>query len=215
MKLFSAMMLSVLMVVVVGAMESVVAQKGRAKDAKYYLGGLSRAVESLGNYEVRFNLIVGTGDSNMSVQGLYRVAGERYMLSVGDNELYGDGEYRCTVNSAEREVIYERVDVTLPILMVNPARAFLSLDKSFNGEIMQVQSGVVDVELVPRKRGGNMLVKSVLAISEETLLPLSVSYVTEEDAVRIEICEIEVASGGVLGVDDVKVPQDYEVVDIR
>ncbi len=174
---------------------------------------MSSAIAALGRYEVEFEVVVN-GDSLGEV-GRYEVDGEQYHLSIATQEVYGDGEQRCSVDHANREVVLERVESqsvgSHSSIIVNPARAFDSLTKEFEIETLLESEDNVVLKLTPRSKE-SPIESTLIELNPATNLPRSVSYLSEGDVVLVKILEIISAQQPL---KSFQTPEGYEVIDIR
>lgn len=192
------------------------------------LSDMTAAIESLGRYEVRF--IISLGGAAGAVDGYYVVDGDRFFLSIADQQIYGDGAERCSVNHNLREVVLERLpdDESQPLVVVNPVAAFAELAQEFEAEVVagvdvdddsdadvdvddsDADYSVTTLRLTP-KSGGGVVDSSLLVIDNATHLPRSVSYESEGERVSLMILSIIPTEESVM----LSYPADYEVIDIR
>ncbi|MFI3304233.1 MAG: hypothetical protein SNF68_05770 [Rikenellaceae bacterium] len=174
---------------------------------------MSKALSDLGCYETYF-LIYLNGDSEVAGEGYYRVDGDCFFLAIADQEVYGDGVERYSINHTQREVVLERVvnDGSQPLLIINPAVAFLKLAEEFDVEEQTegLNNNSTELKLTPKSED-NILQSSLLSIDNETYLPKSISYRVDEEEVSIILLDIRAAKE----VIEISYPSDYEVIDIR
>lgn len=165
---------------------------------------ISEAVKALGRYEVGF-----TVDGEM---GEYWVDGERYHLSFGGQEIYGDGDVRYSINHRYREIVVERdaQDVALPVVVANPTTAFTSLDRLFRVVESVEGDGRAVLSLEPKARR-LALSGAVVEMDMETKLPTLVTYFADGESVTIKINRF-VATKKYLSPH---LPEGYEMIDIR
>ncbi len=197
------------------AMQTVSAQTSTG-DAQ--LNAMSQHIKALGPYEVAFEM--GVSGRDEKIEGSYTVDENRYMLYVADQKIYGDGVVRYTINDQNREVVIEELESSTPMIIANPAKAFLELNKSLNSEIT---GGYNDrmISLVLTPKVNNLLFRSCfLTISRSTYLPLFVSYETDEEHVSMRITNIRSLNrplGSVIErqLEKIELPKGYEIIDIR
>ncbi len=176
------------------------------------LGEMRGAIEAMGSYEVSFSVSL----DEMTIGGGYRVDGERYHLVLEGEEIWGDAHERVSVNHTMQEVVVEHLDddsSLSPIVVVDPVRAFTSLEEIFDVELIEDQSGVdiTALRLTPKVAGGQME-SSILNISNSTNLPTSIVYEVGGDRLIVEI-EHFVTSQTPLVTP--QYPSSYEIFDLR
>ncbi len=183
------------------------------------LADMSKAIDELGRYEVFFILSINGGEE--AVDGYYIVDGERFFLSIADQQIYGDGAQRCSINHHQREVVLERIpdNGSQPLVIVNPVSAFTELAEEFDveefvqtdGDVAEdLSSDVTTLHLTPKKADA-IVASSRIEIDNTTNLPRSISYVAESDEVSLVIIKIEKTDEQF----EVIYPEGYEVIDIR
>ncbi len=188
------------------------------------LEGLNSAIEALGCYDVSFTLDIN--NETVDGEGRYRVDGDRYSFDFMGQTLFGDGAVRYTINHAAQEVVIEPFEVgsdAALLLMLDPTKAFVSLDSYFDVSEVEFEGGGEDgggelksdvaiLQLTPKDGGGDGLVDmAFIQIDAQTNLPSSVTYITDGEVVRVDILSISHSEDGVL----IGYPSDYEVIDIR
>ncbi|MFI3328262.1 MAG: hypothetical protein SNH79_01325 [Rikenellaceae bacterium] len=183
-----------------------------------FLRLMSLSIKDLGAYEVHFEM--GVSDHEEKIAGRYIVDENRYMLHVADQTIYGDGRLRYTVSAKDREVVIEQLQSNTPMIIANPAQAFLELDKSLNSAIVGgYNDRMVSFTLTPKDK--NLLFRSCfLTMSRFTNMPLFVSYETDEEHVSMRIVDIRslrIAAGSAVprNLDAIAIPSGYEIIDIR
>ncbi len=182
---------------------------------------LSENISKLGRYEVNFSIDMKSQES--SVTGSYHVDAERYMLDISGAQIYGDGEVRYSVDSANKEVVIERLEGSMPMIILNPAVAFISLDKYFDAEVIVrqkvVESGieVILIDLRPKQDGENSLKMegSVLALNSDTKLPCSIAYAVDGEIVTVLVTSIKPTEKLIPSLSEIEYPAEYEIIDLR
>ena len=180
-----------------------------ADKAADQVAALSRAVKALGGYEVRFTVAVG--EHKMS--GRYMVGDDRYALSLGNVEAYGDRECRYEVDTSRKEVVVDRVDNTSHNLLSNPLSAFDFIGDEYRAELLSEHAGKVVVRLTPHQNPEQSGVIEV-AIDSKTDLPKSIVYRPSGESIRVDIDHIGTTSARPQKYDHAKF-KDFEVIDFR
>lgn len=177
------------------------------------LSDMSLAIEALGRYEVRFSIYVDGIDA--TGEGRYLVDGGRYYLEIAGQQIYGDSQQRCSVDHNNREVILERLEVDdqSPMIIVNPAEAFTSLERYFDAEEMGSEDDRVAFKLTP-KSGANILESTLLEVDRATKLPRVVTYFANDEVVEVMLHNISSFDGSPSATTPTY-PDDYDIIDIR
>lgn len=175
------------------------------------LNELSSRVDELGRYEVEFDIVM---DGDVVDSGEYRVDEDRYKLVIAGQVIYGEGGERLTINAAQQEVVMERVDESLPMVVANPANAFRSLTLSFDSLIEGELDGLIYIQLTPREKSP-LIESSTLVIDAESGLPNRVVYLSDGDIIVVEIKKISTIDESIPAIDSVSLPDGYEIIDIR
>lgn len=175
------------------------------------LDELSLAVDNLGRYEVQFEIVNG-GD--VVAEGEYLVDQDLYRLLIASQEIYGDREYRYTVDHVLKEVVMESIDSSLPMVIANPARAFSGLNRSFDSEIVKMEGESIYVELTPKNKG-EMIDSALLELDSVTKLPSSAKYVAEGEKIVVRILSITQSTTPLIPLAEISLPNGYEKIDIR
>ncbi|MFR9564795.1 MAG: hypothetical protein SNG14_04610 [Rikenellaceae bacterium] len=125
------------------------------------LRDISLAIKSLGCYDVAFAISTEAsgkanseqnGEANVeAIEGSYTVDEERYRLDLSGFMIYGSKGVRYSVDSVNREVVIEQLDEALPMVIVNPAKAFIGLDDEFYSEVVSEDNESVTLKLQPKK----------------------------------------------------------------
>lgn len=180
------------------------------EDGTPYLKQLTRSIEEIESYRVLFTLELG----DEALEGEYIVKdGESYYLTAGTQRISGNSSEREIVDSYNHEIIRERVNSSTPMLMANPATAFLSLDKIFESKVVAHEESYINLELHPRE--DKSLFESVtLLLSATNYLPLRMIYRADGDEVVIAIDSFELFEGSLPSLNAEELEQ-YEVVDLR
>ncbi len=180
------------------------------EDGTPYLKQLTRSIEEIESYRVLFTLELG----DEALEGEYIVKdGESYYLTAGTQRISGNSSEREIVDSYNHEIIRERVNSSTPMLMANPATAFLSLDKIFESKVVAHEESYINLELHPRE--DKSLFESVtLLLSATNYLPLRMIYRADGDEVVIAIDSFELFEGSLPTLDQTEL-EKYEVVDLR
>lgn len=173
---------------------------------------MNRSIEGFERYEVSF--LIDNG-SNGAVDGRYFVDGDLYKLLIANQEIYGDGELRFTVDNGLREVVKERVDSSMSMIVANPARAFSNLKKGFDSKIIEVDEiGNINLTLTPRKES-DMLDNIQLTVDPKMKLPISVAYRSGEEVITVVILEFAESTTTLRPLGDMILPKEYDIIDIR
>ncbi len=197
-----------LMIVVFGSVFSVLADK----KSEQILDDMSVAIEDLGSYEVDFAIENGGA---VVAEGKYIVDGEYYKLSLANQVIYGDGALRYTIDNHMKEVVMERLDSQIPMIVANPARAFKGLKKGFDSQIVESSSlNNICVKLTPKK-DGEILDSAIIEINSTTKLPVLAEYSSGGEVLTVIIRSITEISSELLPLDKIDIPDGYEVIDIR
>lgn len=199
--------LSILLLLLLGTSPNTKAQS--ADKAVEQVTALSQAVKALGSYAVRFTVSVG----EHKVSGNYSVGSDRYHLTLGNIEVYGDKECRHEVDTSRKEVAVDRVDNTSHNLLNNPLSAFDFIDDEYLAETLSEQTDRVDVRLTPRQKSEQSGVVEI-AIDRRTNLPKSIIYRPSGECIKIDIDHIGATAAVPAKFDPIKF-RDFEIIDFR
>lgn len=147
-----------------------------------WLERLRAAVDALGAYEVRFDLSTTDG---YAVQGAYRVADDRYCITMPAVRVFCDGEARYEVNDSKREVVVDAVDVRSHNLLDNPVRAFDFAGEQYDAQVVSEQADRIALRLMPH--GEELSATIELTLDKRSALPVSVVYGAEDLRITIAI----------------------------
>ncbi len=153
-----------------------------AEDGASWLERLRTAVKSFGEYEVRFEL---TTTDDYAATGSYRVAGDRYLISMPQGRVYCDGRARYEINDAAHEVVIDAVDKASHNLLDNPVRAFDFVGEQFDVRTVAEQADRITLRLTPRDEA--RLTTIELTLDKRSALPVSVVYGAEDLQIRVKI----------------------------
>lgn len=153
-----------------------------ADDGASWLNRLQRAVRSLGDYEVRFDLSTTDG---YAVQGAYRVADDKYCITMPAVRVFCDGKARYEVNDDKREVVVDAVDTESRNLLDNPVRAFDFVGEQYDVRIVSEQPERITLRLTPRSTGALSVIE--LTLDKNSALPVSVIYGAEDMRIALKI----------------------------
>lgn len=153
-----------------------------ADDGASWLNRLQRAVRSLGDYEVRFEL--STAD-DYATTGSCRVSGESYVIAMPQARVYCDGKARYEVNDRTREVVVDAVDTESRNLLDNPVRAFDFVGEQYDVRIAAEQPERITLRLTPRSKGALSIIE--LTLDKDSALPVSVIYGAEDMRISLKI----------------------------
>ena len=200
--IFLVAVLSVLSVVEISAQTSV-------EDASRRVVQLAQAVKALGGYAVQFSVTVG----DYQAAGEYVVNGEKYALTLGNVEVYGDAECRYEVDKSRREVAIDRVDKASKNILNNPALAFDFIDSEYVAEIVANGANEVVLRLTPSKKSAQSGVVEI-TIDSRNNLPKSIVYRPAGERVCVDIAKIATTNAlpKRYNPEDVK---GFEIIDFR
>ncbi len=173
---------------------------------------LSQSIEQLGRYEVNFILRVSEQASVSS--GNYLVDSQRYILSLSGFKIYGDNSLRYSVDQMNREVVIERMESSMPMIVVNPASAFVELDRYFNASVQKSDAAVIQIRLEPKRRS-TLVEGATLLLDAQSKLPREVIYLADGDEVRVVIESIVSTEQQIPMLEEIGYPDEYEVIDLR
>ncbi len=163
-------------------------------------------------YDVDFTLSVEGQKGEIS--GSYTVDGGRYMLTMSNYKIYGEGGVRYSVDEGSREVVIERLDTSMPMVVANPAKAFVELNDQYNSEVVTVVADYAVLKLLPKE--SNELIREVtLVVSTKTKLPKSILYNTGAEEASVEIISVRQSASRIPAVDSIAYPEGFEVIDLR
>ena len=163
-------------------MVQVSAQTSAEGDAQQRVAQLSQAMKALGGYAVRFTITVG----DYKASGDYVVGGERYSLSLGNVEIYGDAMTRYEVDKSRREVVIDKVDPSSNNILSNPASAFDFIGDEYLAEVASESASSVTLTLTPRESAEQDGVIS-LTIDKKSALPKSIVYRPSGESIKVDI----------------------------
>lgn len=182
------------------------------------LDRIASILRGYANYEVMFTVSANGMDD---IEGVYFVSGDRYNITVADQNHFSDGTYRYEINNTDREIIIDWADVTSHNMLSNPAMAFEFVGDDFEG----VYRGTCTVSgrecetvrLIPvgASYGPNIII--TLYVSGDSGLPVVVEYDYEGEKVHIAIDNISPVRqiDAAMFAFDGKKYKGYEIIDFR
>lgn len=185
------------------------AQTLTTSKAEESVAQLSQAVTALGSYAVRFTVTVG----EYKASGSYAVGGERYLLTLGNIEVYGTTQLRYEVDKSRKEIVIDKVDSSSHNVLSNPLSAFDFIGDDYSAEILSQNAECSTLRLTPRQRseqGGVM----EIAIDSRSSLPKSIIYLLSGESIRVDIDHITSVATSPAKFDESKY-QDFEIIDFR
>lgn len=176
------------------------------------LDDMSLTVERLGAYEVSFQIL---NSGSFAIAGSYHVDRDTYKLLIANQEIYGDSKSRYTIDNDLKEVVMESIDSSVPMVVANPATAFSRLNKSFDSKIIKMDgSERISLQLTPRK-ANDLLDSILLEVDSKTKLPLSAIYSSGGEVIEVKIVAFEKSTTTLSPLDDITLPEGYDIIDIR
>ncbi len=182
---------------------------------------LSNNISKLGCYEVSFSIEMTA--QHREVTGRYIVDEHRYSLDMSGLRIYGDAKTRYSIDAENHEVVIERLDGSIPMLILNPALAFIALDRHFDARVIAKQEAsdhseeLIVLELKPKSNIASSLEidSSVLALDGLTKLPSSIGYMVDGEIIRIKVNSIMQSDMTIPPFDSIDYPAEYEIIDLR
>ena len=207
MKPISTILLSIALLLSI--VSNVSAQAQSADNASAQIERLSQTVKSLGNYAVRFSVSVG----EYNASGSYTVGDERYTMSLGNIEVYGEKGLRHDVDTSRKEIVIDKVDSSSHNILNNPMSAFDFIGEEFSAEIITESDEEVSLRLTPRQVTEQSGVIE-LSIDKRTNLPKALLYRLSSDSVKVVIDHIGATSIAPAKFDKSKF-ENFEIIDFR
>ena len=161
-------------------------------------------------YEVDFEVAVG----EYSTRGSYAVEGERYRLTLGDAEVYGDGAVRYEIDNRRREVTINLVDATSRNMLDNPVHAFDFLGSEYAPTLVSEHDGATVVMLAPAAGNAAPAGSITLTLSTAGLQPRSICYDFDGERIAVRIDRIGAPRPAFSAFDRADYA-DYEWIDFR
>ena len=187
----------------------VLAQSNAESDARQRVAQLSQAMKALGGYAVRFTVAVG----DYKASGDYVVSGQRYNLSLGNIEVYGDETTRYEVDKSRREVVIDKVDKSSNNILSNPASAFDFIDDEYLAEVASESADRVTLRLTPRQKS-EQAAAIELELDKKSSLPKSVVYHPAGEKIRVDIQSLTSASSAPKRYEQSSF-EGFEIIDFR
>lgn len=173
------------------------------------LSALQQRIESMAGYRVEFRVEA----QGHTYEGYYRVRGDHYYMSLGQAEVYCDGETRYEIDPAKREVIIDVVDPTSHNILNNPTRAFHLLDNDFTHETLSEAAGIASLLLKPASR--RMGISQItLHLDSATLTPRYIAYDADGEQIKVVIVRLSEENTPLPLFETARYP-DYELIDFR
>ena len=188
---------------------NVSAQSVADSRANQYVVQLSQAVKALGGYAVRFTIAAG----EYKASGDYAVSGERYTITLGNVEVYGDAQLRYEVDNSRKEIAIDKVDSSSHNVLSNPLSAFDFIGDEYQAELLSQSADEVVLRLSPRQKSEQGGVMEV-AIDARTSLPKSIVYQLSGESIRVDINHIASVATTPAKFDESKY-QGFEIIDFR
>ena len=188
---------------------NVLAQSVVDSKADQYVVQLSKAVKALGGYDVRFTITAG----EYKASGDYAVSGERYTITLGNVEVYGDAQLRYEVDNSRKEIAIDKVDSSSHNVLSNPLSAFDFIGDEYQAELLSQSVDEVVLRLSPRQKSEQGGVMEV-AIDARTSLPKSIVYQLSGESIRVDINHIASVATTPVKFDESKY-QGFEIIDFR
>ncbi|MFI3323297.1 MAG: hypothetical protein SNI45_04660 [Rikenellaceae bacterium] len=180
-------------------------------DAYDLLSRVLNKIESYNPYEVKIEVSY----ENSIISGYYQVDGERYFISIDQQELYGDADIKYEIFNGRKEVI---IDSVTPDdsgnLLSNPAMAFRSILEHYDASLELDNQEVTLLEL--KQSGGWDDASEIidLYVDKSTMLPAMVIYKFGDENITITIKSISKLTSTITLYDSEKYA-DYEIIDFR
>lgn len=172
------------------------------------LAALQKRVEAMAGYEAGFTLRI----EGQTIEGNYRVQGDRYSMQLGDAAVYSDGRSRWEVDPSKREVVVDVVDLKSHNILQNPTRAFLFLEEDYDHCLRSEAAGRATLRLTPKGRSSISAVTLVLDVATAT--PRLLIYEAEDEQLQVVINSFTATKDPVPAFDAGRYP-DYELIDFR
>lgn len=185
------------------------------------MSAAGRAVEILERLAAEFRAMPGYGvefaieAGDYRAEGGYAVQGAGYTLTLGDAEVYCDGEVRYEVDKARREVTIAEVDTTSRNLLNNPVRAFDFLGDDYRPELLSEADGRAVIRLRPVAADGASAAGSItVTVDTASMRPVQLDYDYDGERVRVVIRRVERLSEPLARFDPGRF-EGYEFIDFR
>lgn len=180
---------------------------GRAAEI---IAQLSSGFRTMKGYSVAFTVTAGDYLS----KGNYAVEGDRYYLTLGDAEVFCDGETRYEVDNRRREVTVTGVDPSSRNILNNPTQAFDYLGSEYTPSLLWERDGKAAVLLTPLRKVTASSYKITVTVSLAPIRPESLSYDYDGEHVQIALGSITPQSTSIRSFDRDKFA-GYEFIDFR
>ncbi len=191
---------------------SVAVAFGQARSGDSELKELSRVISKMEQYEVQFEINMGVGGA--AQRGSYFVDAERYILNIAPFLIYGDSGVRYTVDNNNLEIVIESVDESMPIIVSNPAMAFVALDSSFDAVVAEESAEEINLVLTPKAQ--KVLVDTIeLKLDVKRMLPMAICYMADGEQIVVKIEKIAHSTQRIPQLEALTLPDGYEVMDLR
>ena len=169
---------------------------------------MSAKLKAMGEYEVTFNVSAAT----FGAEGRYLVSGREYQLTLGDAEVFCDGQTRYEVNNALSEITIDTVNPAERNILNNPVGGLDFLSEEFTSEFVARSGSSTIIRLTPTQKSDNTAIE--VTVDNATRLPVRLVYRMAGDAVTVELPSIK-PSTTELRRFDASAYQDYEIIDFR
>ncbi|MBR6831156.1 MAG: hypothetical protein IKM58_03630 [Tidjanibacter sp.] len=182
------------------------------------LGRMRAAMTQKKGYEAEFSV---TAEGMENVFGTLKVFGDRYMIKVGEQEQFSDGEFSYGVNGLDKQVVIENLPEGGADIFTTPSRAF-----EFGAELFDMTyEGVFDanghrcekIVLKPKADSFNGINQIFLYVDRQKSVPRVISYDYNGAVLAVNIDEVEFSDE--YDYDDFKFDRGkyfgYEIMDFR
>ncbi len=180
----------------------------KAQEAATLVAEMASAMHSLGAYEVAYRIQVPEED--MQLAGTLAVDDDRYVIRMGDAEVYGDKNLRYEINHSRREVTLMPTEAESTNLLSNPAQAF-ALIAGYKARFVDNPKGARMVELTAPN---DPLTRILLSIDATTHHPTRIRYEMDGAGVDVELLHITPITKSLPRYEASRY-EDYELIDFR
>lgn len=180
-----------------------------ADRAAEIVAALADAFRAMKRYAVSFSVLAGENAS----RGRYAVAGQDYFLTLGDAEVFGDGQLRYEVDNRRREITVDRMDGASRNILDNPVGAFDFLGSEYRSSLLWERDGRAAVRLTPMAKGSTVG-HITLVVATAAMRPLSLAYDYDGERIEVVVERVEPLDEPLRRFDR-KAYADYEFIDFR
>lgn len=169
---------------------------------------MSAKLKAMGEYDVAFTIAA----ESFKASGRYSVSGREYYMTLGDGEVFCDGETFYEVNKALEEITIDRVNPSDRNILNNPVSGLDFIGEEFASEIVSQSGATTVIRLTPVNGAANSAIE--VTVDNTAQLPSRIVYLMASDSITVELVSINKSAAPLPHFDAAAYP-DYEIIDFR